>query len=993
MKLRKLFNPWTIAVVAIFLAGLGLRVVKSAVAQYSPNSDYGFVALMAKHMAEGRDFPVFFYGQPYMGSLEPAVSALMCLLFGTTGFAVCLGTAVVGSLLLLLLYGYGRDAGGRWAGLLAMLYGVVGSDTNLHYSVVPRGGYMTMMVCGLAVLWMACRASAKGRDGGWISLWLYFAMGVLAGLGWWSNQLVIVFLLAAAAILLIGSRENRLWAGVAPGLAGFFLGALPWWLWNVTHAWGSFDFAGSFGKVGFDEGMQSFWGQLLILLEFTPIEAWWHKARVLLFAVLFLAFLGLMVRDAAKRVHTERFYYQLALPILAILMVLIYATSHYARFETSRYIMPLIPAAAIMLGVVCSRFLVWRRIPAGVLVFVAVLPSHILVLNGMTRDYVENRELHARARRLADELGPLCGGVCLADWGYHWMNFATAEKLCVAYLPSERYAPYGQRAELADRPAFINQFRRVRDFLRATGGKSVQTVIEKFPVDYALEPPSDAWRYVEPGLVASAENDQGASILGATTDSFIDTQASLEVNKRTPRSMTFTFRDSRPVCGIRLLSFTDHYPAFLKIEAQSAENGPWQLLLPPTWATGYFWSGPCPFFEGIQYYAEYRFPAPPRGIRGIRMTFDAGWRELDHILDTAEILFMESAGRKDPALPSVDSCVGTIHSQGVRRIYAPRWLSERIWTATHGAVEAPVSSLLKRSVYDITLGDRSIPQPMRLDEFTGLIMDERDAARTRALFKNYGMLWRETPMGRYVLLSEIQPDPKLWVTPRPVLYWTELGCFELKRGPAVKENADWLYRRIMERKEQAAPDAVIRELQEVLLEWPEHQPARKALAAELEKAGRAPEAAEHAAELRRQTEPETAASMRYADGVEFLGLTLSSREVKRGGTLEVTYYWRCPPAVLRKKLPDVFVHFTNGGNMFQDDHTVLGTAAQEEIQCQPFDEVLSQTRQVVVPASAAPGTYSIRMGRKSAVWRSAVDTELPQERRAAELPVALTVRP
>ena len=64
-----------------------------------------------------------------------------------------------------------------------MLYGVVGSDTNLHYSVVPRGGYMTMMVCGLAVLWMACRISARGRDGDRISLWLYFAMGVLAGLG------------------------------------------------------------------------------------------------------------------------------------------------------------------------------------------------------------------------------------------------------------------------------------------------------------------------------------------------------------------------------------------------------------------------------------------------------------------------------------------------------------------------------------------------------------------------------------------------------------------------------------------------------------------------------------------------------------------------------------------------------------------------------------------------------------------------------------------
>ena len=133
--------------------------------------------------------------------------------------------------------------------------------------------------------------------------------------------------------------------------------------------------------------------------------------------------------------------------------------------------------------------------------------------------------------------------------------------------------------------------------------------------------------------------------------------------------------------------------------------------------------------------------------------------------------------------------------------------------------------------------------------------------------------------------------------------------------------------------------------------------------------------------------------MKFSDGVELLGLTLSSREVPRGGKLVIQYYWRCPPAVLRKKLPAVFVHFANGGEMFQDDHRVLGTADRKEIEFQPFDEVLVETRAVNVPSSAAPGEYEIRMGRKSRVWRSSVDTELPQSRRAVELPVRLTVVP
>ena len=32
--------------------------------------DEAVVGLMAKHISEGRELPVFYYGQPYLGSLE-----------------------------------------------------------------------------------------------------------------------------------------------------------------------------------------------------------------------------------------------------------------------------------------------------------------------------------------------------------------------------------------------------------------------------------------------------------------------------------------------------------------------------------------------------------------------------------------------------------------------------------------------------------------------------------------------------------------------------------------------------------------------------------------------------------------------------------------------------------------------------------------------------------------------------------------------------------
>ena len=69
----------------------GLRVAGAWGARAVTDMDTSVVALMARHMAHGTDWPVFFYGQAYMGSLEPAGSALLMRLFGDGGFALTMG--------------------------------------------------------------------------------------------------------------------------------------------------------------------------------------------------------------------------------------------------------------------------------------------------------------------------------------------------------------------------------------------------------------------------------------------------------------------------------------------------------------------------------------------------------------------------------------------------------------------------------------------------------------------------------------------------------------------------------------------------------------------------------------------------------------------------------------------------------------------------------------------------------------------------------------
>ena len=112
------------------------------------------------------------------------------------------------------------------------------------WTVKLRGGYVSVMAIGHAVLWLACRI---GQDGVTRrrALWL----GLLAGVGAWLNLLVLPFLFAAGLYLL--SRRalfsKRMLASTA---LGFAVGFAPFWLDNVLS--GGATFATLFGDQEHD---------------------------------------------------------------------------------------------------------------------------------------------------------------------------------------------------------------------------------------------------------------------------------------------------------------------------------------------------------------------------------------------------------------------------------------------------------------------------------------------------------------------------------------------------------------------------------------------------------------------------------------------------------------------------------------------------------------------------------------------------------------------
>ena len=145
--------------------GIVVRIFGAWCYEYSLSSDHGVAALMAKHMAEGGDAPVFFYGQPYLGSLEPAVCSLFFRLFGVSGFVLNLGTALFGMLLLPAVYLWGKGAGGRTAGLAALAFCLVGPEYYFQYQCWGNGGYAALILANTLVLWLTARIVARELAG------------------------------------------------------------------------------------------------------------------------------------------------------------------------------------------------------------------------------------------------------------------------------------------------------------------------------------------------------------------------------------------------------------------------------------------------------------------------------------------------------------------------------------------------------------------------------------------------------------------------------------------------------------------------------------------------------------------------------------------------------------------------------------------------------------------------------------------------------------
>jgi hypothetical protein len=207
------------------------------------NSDEATMGLMATHIAEGREFPNFMYGQSYMGTAESYLAAVLFWMFGPSLFALRVPMVLLFLAFLFVLYVLARRLYGTTVALISVGLLTLGSRELYGHQLVAQGAIPETLLTGSLLLLLGHRLLATAGDGDYSASrrrWLLAGWGVTAALGLWSTPLTAPFVATSAVLLWLTHRRRRQ-AGVrvpdgAWALAGgLIVGALPWILHDLTH--------------------------------------------------------------------------------------------------------------------------------------------------------------------------------------------------------------------------------------------------------------------------------------------------------------------------------------------------------------------------------------------------------------------------------------------------------------------------------------------------------------------------------------------------------------------------------------------------------------------------------------------------------------------------------------------------------------------------------------------------------------------------------------
>jgi 4-amino-4-deoxy-L-arabinose transferase-like glycosyltransferase len=222
------------AFLVVMLVAFVARLMLLASNSVSFHSDEAIVGLMARHILQG-ERPTFFYGQAYMGSLDAWLIAIGFSLLGESVLSI----RIVQSILYLLVVASGFLVAWRLsertpiAVVAGLLLAIPSVDVAL-YTTATLGSYNEILLLGNLILLFGYEVTHDHTR----SAWRWAALGTCAGLGWWTNGLIVMYALPVGLLILLHLFRMRRALQIpylVVALVFFILGSAPWWVFDFTN--------------------------------------------------------------------------------------------------------------------------------------------------------------------------------------------------------------------------------------------------------------------------------------------------------------------------------------------------------------------------------------------------------------------------------------------------------------------------------------------------------------------------------------------------------------------------------------------------------------------------------------------------------------------------------------------------------------------------------------------------------------------------------------